>query len=188
MNDLDEIRRRINHRREKKLTNDHFTKLYNAMTKLMVVMLVGLAVSSYIKISPNGTYIKDYILNSSYYETITSWISQHLSSNNDMTVSSNVSYTHIQDNYYTSTSNEVLSFAKGRVIYVGNQDILGNYITVLLENGIEVTYGQVNDIFVSVYDTIDEATILGTYSDELIIIFNQDGNEIDYSTFIELLS
>ncbi|MCD7949354.1 MAG: M23 family metallopeptidase [Erysipelotrichaceae bacterium] len=189
MNDLDEIRKRINKRRGKILTDYHFTKLYNAMTKLMVIMIVGLAVLSYVKISPNGTYIKDYILNSDYYETISLWISEHIFfSVNDMNVSTNISYTHVSDNYYTSSSNEVLNFDNGRVIYVGEQDILGNYVTVLLANGVEVTYGQMNDIFVSAYDSVEAATILGTYDDRLIMIFTKGDNEIDYSSFLELLS
>ncbi|MCD8027881.1 MAG: M23 family metallopeptidase [Erysipelotrichaceae bacterium] len=151
-------------------------------------MLVGLAVLSYVKISPNGTYIKDYILNNDYYETVSLWIAQHLFTNNDIAVSSQVSYTHISDNYYKSSTNEVLNFDNGRVIYVDYQEILGNYVTVLLENGIEVTYGQMNVVFVSVYDSVESATILGTYDDSLIIIFNQDGQEIDYSTYLELYS
>ncbi len=188
MNDLDDIRKRINKRQGKTLTNHHFTILYNAMTKMMVVMLVGLAVLSYVKISPNGTYIQDYILNSDYYNMVSSWISQHLFVSDDMIVSTQVSYTHISDNYYTNSTNEVLNFDNGRVIYVDYQDILGNYVTILLDNGIEITYGQMNDVFVSVYDKVEASTILGTYDDNLIIIFTQDGQEIDYSTFIELYS
>ncbi len=189
MNDLDEIRKRISQRKGRTLTDHHFTKLYNAMMKLMVVMLVGLAVLSYVKISPNGTYIKDYILNSDYYESVSLWISQHLFVNtNDLNVSTYVAYTHISDNYYTSSSNEVLNFDSGRVIYVGNQDLLGNYVTVLLSNGVEVTYGQMNDIFVSVYDSVEASTILGTYDDRLMMVFTKDDDEIDYTTFLELLS
>ena len=85
-------------------------------------------------------------------------------------------------------SNEVLNFDKGRVIYVGKQDMLGQYVTVLLENNIEVTFGQMTDVFVSAYDQVDAATILGTYQNQVMIIFTQGEKEIDYSTFEELIS
>ena len=105
-----------------------------------------------------------------------------------MTVSSTVSYTHVKDNYYKSQTNEVLNFATGRVIYVGKQNLLGNYVTVLLENNVEVTFGNMQDVFVGLYDQVEEATILGTYDNQVMIIFTQGEQEIDYSTFEELIS
>lgn len=195
MNDIDEIRKRMEKRKVQKhpqLTDHHFLKLYNAMIKCMVVLLVGVAVCAYVKVSPNGEYIKDYVLNDLHFTELTKWVNHQLLSfqNNDQsaTVSSHVSYTNIKDNYYTNQTNEVLNFDKGRVIYVGKQDMLGQYVTVLLENNIEVTYGQLTDVFVSMYDQVDAATILGTYKNQVMIIFTQGEKEIDYSTFEELIS
>ena len=85
-------------------------------------------------------------------------------------------------------TNEALNFGKGRVIYVGEQDMLGKYVTVLLENNVEVTFGNLQDVFVSLYDQVEESTILGTYEDQIMIIFTQGEQEIDYSTFEELIS
>ena len=145
------------------------------------------------KVSPNGEYIKDYVLNDMHFTELTKWVNNQLLSfnkknDNAATVSSQVSYKNIKDNYYTNQSNEVLNFDKGRVIYVGKQDMLGQYVTVLLENNIEVTFGQMTDVFVSAYDQVDAATILGTYQNQVMIIFTQGEKEIDYSTFEELIS
>ena len=104
------------------------------------------------------------------------------------TVSSKMNYTHIKDNYYTNQSNEVLNYGKGRVIYVGEQNLLGKNVTILLENNIEVTFGNMQDVFVSMYDQVEESTILGTYEDQVMIVFTQGEQEIDYSTFEELIS
>ena len=197
MNEIDEIKRRMKKRKAYRspsptLTDYHFSKLYNAMIKCMVVLLVGVAVCAYVKVSPNGEYIKDYVLNDLHFTELTKWMNHQFLSfqNNDQsaTVSSHVSYTNIKDNYYTNQTNEVLNFDKGRVIYVGKQDILGQYVTVLLENNIEVTFGQLTDVFVSMYDQVDAATILGTYKEQVMIIFTQGEKEIDYSTFEELIS
>ena len=81
-----------------------------------------------------------------------------------------------------------MNFATGRVIYVGKQNLLGNYVTVLLENNVEVTFGNMQDVFVGLYDQVEEATILGTYDNQVMIIFTQGEQEIDYSTFEELIS
>ena len=103
-------------------------------------------------------------------------------------VSNQVNYTHVKDNFYTNQTNEVLNFSKGRVIYVGEQKLLGKYITVLLDNNVEVTYGQLTDVFVSLYDQVDTATIIGTYNKQVMIIFTQGEKEIDYDTFEEISS
>ena len=81
-----------------------------------------------------------------------------------------------------------MNFGKGRVIYVGEQNLLGKYVTILLENNIEVTFGNMQDVFVSMYDQVEESTILGTYEDQVMIVFTQGEQEIDYSTFEELIS
>lgn len=195
MNDIDEIRKRMEKRRAQRhpiLTDRHFSKFYNAMIKAMVALLVGIAVCAYVKISPNGEHIKNYVLNDLQFSKVTQWINNEILSfqNQDetATVSSKISYTHIKDNYYTNQTNEALNFGKGRVIYVGEQDMLGKYVTVLLENNVEVTFGNLQDVFVSLYDQVEESTILGTYEDQIMIIFTQGEQEIDYSTFEELIS
>lgn len=195
MNEIDDIKRRMAKRkgqRQPVLTDRHFSRLYNGMIKCMVVLLVGVALCAYVKVSPNGEYIKDYVLNDLHFTELSKWVNHQLLSfqkgDKAATVSSQVAYTNIKDNYYTNQSNEVLNFDKGRVIYVGKQDMLGSYVTVLLENNVEVTYGQLSDVFVSMYDQVDEGTILGTFQDQVMIIFTQGEKEIDYSTFEELLS
>ena len=71
---------------------------------------------------------------------------------------------------------------------MGEQNLVGKYVTVLLENNIEVTFGNMQDVFVSMYDQVEESTILGTYEDQVMIVFTQGEQEIDYSTFEELIS
>ncbi|MEG0277488.1 MAG: M23 family metallopeptidase [Coprobacillus sp.] len=195
MSEIDEIKKRMERRRGRKnttLTDRHFLKVYNAMIKAMVVLLVGVSVCAYVKISPNGEYIKNYVLNDLHFTEMTKWINNQVLSwtknDNAATVSSKVAYTNIKDNFYTNKSNEVLNFDKGRVVYVGKQDMLGQYVIILLENNVEVTFGQLTDVFVSAHDQVDAATILGTYQDKVMIIFTQEEKEIDYATFEELLS
>ncbi len=195
MNEIDEIKKRMEKRRARRqptLTDYHFSKLYNSMIKCMVVLLVGIAVCAYVKVSPNGEQIKDYVLNDLRFKQAAQWINQQLtrfiSDDDAVTVSNQVNYTHVRDNFYTNQTNEVLNFSKGRVIYVGEQKLLGKYITVLLDNNVEVTYGQLTDVFVSLYDQVDTATIIGTYNKQVMIIFTQGEKEIDYDTFEEISS
>ena len=190
MNEIDEIKRRMKKRkayRNPVLTDYHFLKFYNGMIKCMVVMLVVIAVCAYVKVSPNGEEVKNYILNDLRLNDALSWVNdqwvQWVSDDEVISVSKHVSYQHLEDNYYTNHSNEVLNFSKGRVIYVGEQEMLGQYVTVLLEDNVEVTYGHLTDSFVNLYDQVDASTIIGTYDEKVMIIFTQGENEIDYETF-----
>ena len=189
MSDIDEIKRRIKERKSSKdkvLTDYHFSKVYNGMIKCMIVMLTLLSVGAFVKISPHANIINTYILNDEYYKEALSWTMSHIQSlfdSDSVIVSKQVSYMHINDNYYTNDSNEVLNFSDGRVIYIGSQPIMGNYVIVLLENNVEVTYANMSDLFVELYDTVEEGTILGTYNEEIMLIFNEGIKEISYETF-----
>ena len=138
--------------------------------------------------SPHARVIDEYILNDKYYKEVMhvgiSYVKQ-LFNGGSIEVSKHVSYTHLKDNYYTNETNEVVNFSKGRVIYVGKQEIMGNYVIVLLENSVEVTYANLSDLFVELYDSVDEGSIIGTYNDEVMLIFNEGVKEIDYKTFEE---
>lgn len=189
MNDIDEIKRRINDRKKNKnkvLNDYHFSKIYNGMIKCMIVMLTLLSVGAFIKVSPHASVIDDYILNDQYYKNIynkTISYVQGYFDQGEVSVFKNVNYTHIKENLYTNSTNEVLNFSNGRVVYVGNQPLLEQYVVVLLENNVEVTYGKLTDVFVDNYDILEEGTIIGTYNNEVILIFNEGIKEIDYETF-----
>lgn len=195
MKDIEEVRKRMNQRKsnkyKNKLTDFHFSKFYNLMIKCMVVLLVVMAVVTYLKVTPNGQYISEHVFSKIHYDELMTWINtqfyQFFPSEVSSIVSSEISYTHIEDNLYTNHSNEVVNFSKGRVIYLGEGELLGKYITVLLDNNVEVTFGKLTDVFVSQFDTVEEATILGTCEDNVMIIFTQGEKEIDYETFESII-
>lgn len=193
MSDIDEIKRRISDRKKDKdkvLTDYHFSKVYNGMIKCMIVMLTLLSVGSFIKISPHASIINQYILNDQYYKDAYNWTMTYISglfNQSRVVVSEEISYTHIKDNYYTNMSNEALNFTNGRVVYIGNQPLLGQYVVVMLENNIEVTYGNLSDVFVGLYDTLESGTIIGTYNDQILLVFNEGIKEISYETFKEIV-
>jgi hypothetical protein len=193
MNDIEEIRKRINkrkgYRKKQKLNDHHFAKFYNFMIKSMVVLLVLVAVFTYLKVD-TGDYISNHIFSKVNLEVVKQWVNNQFYNffdEEETTVSSDVVYKHVKDNLYTNSSNEVVNFSKGRVIYTGNQSLLGNYVTILLENNIEVTFGKLNDIFVSKFDSVDEASIIGTCDENVMIIFTQGEKEIDYDEFQKIM-
>lgn len=187
MDDLDEVRKRIQKRRgvKKPLNDDNFKRFYNFMVKFMVVIVVALVSLSYVKLNPNSS-IKEMVLNDANYKAVTSWISDTLFSflpDEDVSVSSTVTYQNISGDYFKNNSNEVLSITDGRVIETGIDDGSGSYVTVLGKDEVEITYGNIDNVMVALYDEVAQGMILGSYQKQLILKFEYLGEEITYEEY-----
>lgn len=187
MDDLDEVRKRIQKRRgvKKPLNDDNFKRFYNFMVKFMVVIVVALVSLSYVKLNPNSI-IKEMVLNDANYKAVTSWISDTLFSflpDEDVSVSSAVTYQNISGDYFKNNSNEVLSITDGRVIETGIDDGSGSYVTVLGKDEVEITYGNIDNVMVALYDEVAQGMILGSYQEQLILKFEYLGEEITYEEY-----
>ncbi|WP_296879241.1 M23 family metallopeptidase [Thomasclavelia sp.] len=187
MNDLDEVRKRIQKRKGVKqpLNDDNFKRFYNFMIKFMVVIVVGLVSLSYLKLNPDSK-LKEMILNDSNYKAVTSWISDTLFSflpDEEVTVSSEVTYQQVDGDYFKNNSNEVLSMAKGRVIETGSDEETGGYVIVLGNDEVQITYRNIDNIMVTLYDEVEEGMILGSYQDQLVLEFEYLGKEISYQDY-----
>lgn len=187
MSDLDEIRKRMQKRKGTKypLNDDNFKRFYNFMVKFMVVIVVALVSLSYVKLNPNSS-IKEMVLNDANYKAVTSWISDTLFSflpDEDVSVSSAVTYQNISGDYFKNNSNEVLSITDGRVIETGIDDGSGSYVTVLGKDEVEITYGNIDNVMVALYDEVAQGMILGSYQEQLILKFEYLGEEITYEEY-----
>lgn len=189
MNDIESIRKRMKQRKgvNKPLNDKNFKNVYNGMIKSMVVLLIGIGVVTYTKIYPDND-LKAWILNDANFKSATSWISNNvfgfLPKQEDLTVNKTVLYTRVDDSHFKSASNEVVNFEKGKVVYTGSDATMGAYVVVLFENDVQVTYSGLQDVFVSLYDTVDEGMVLGTYESKFILLFERLGKEMSYETYI----
>ena len=173
MSNLDDVRKRMQKRRgtnKKPLNDDNFKRFYNFMVKFMVVILVVLVSMSYIKINPDSN-IKKMILNDTFLPS------------DDVSVSSGVEYQHVKDDYYKNNSNEVLSIEAGRVIATGNDENLSGYVVILGKNDVEITYSNIDNVMVTLYDEVDQGMVLGSYQDQFVLQFEHLGKEISYEEY-----
>lgn len=187
MNDIDDVRKRMQKRRQTKrpLNDDNFKRFYNFMVKFMVVILVALVSLSYVKLNPDSN-LKNMILNDTNYKNVTSWLSDTLFSflpSDDEKVSSQISYQHVEGDYYKNNSNEVLSIEAGRIIETGTDDNLGGYVVVLGKNNVSITYSEINNVMVALYDEVDQGMVLGSYDKKFVLQFEYLGKEISYEEY-----
>lgn len=78
----------------------------------------------------------------------------------------------------------VTNIEEGIVTYIGRDDNYNNYITVEDINGIKITYGNLDNINVSIYDYLDKNSLIGN-SEILYLSFTRDGNVLNYEEYIK---
>lgn len=192
MNDLDKVRKRMKQRHGRyrpHVKNRHdrsFHRLYRFMIHSMLSMVLALSLLTYIKAYPQDIYVRQFILQETHFKTLSSWINTHIfsywqdDSSDVIPVSGWVNYEWIEGNYYRHSTNQVVSINQGTVQFKGNQPILEDYIIVLQDDGIRVVYGHLNDIQVDVYDRVERGTLLASYQDRIMLIFEKGNQEITY--------
>ena len=175
MSDLDDVRKRIEKR--KRPLNDHnFKKLYNGMVRLMVMMIVVLGSLIVLK----NPELEQKIFNQKYLQQLITFVSQSVLDflPEDVKVSQELQYTLIKDDYYKGTGNQVLAMNNGKVIDVKKQQV-----TILDENGTEITFSKLKDIQVKKFQKIKQGDTIALYQQKFKMIFEYLGKQITYQEF-----
>ena len=85
----------------------------------------------------------------------------------------------VEDNYL------VPALDSGLVVFIGNKENYGNTIIVQQSNGIDVWYGNIENITVSMYDYVEQGKFLGEINtQELYLVFKKDGEVLGYDQYI----
>ena len=72
----------------------------------------------------------------------------------------------------------------GIVVYVGYKEGYGNTVIVQQSNGVDVWYGNIDNVSVNLYDYLTKNTIIGTSKDRLYLVFQKNGEFLDYKDYI----
>ena len=74
----------------------------------------------------------------------------------------------------------------GIVIFIGEKDNLNKTVIIEDENGINHTYGNLDNINVKLYDYVSKNDLLGTAKDNILyLIFSKNGEYLDYKEFLK---
>lgn len=102
----------------------------------------------------------------------------------------NLEYTSIKDykdgaELTVSENYNVKMIESGLVVFIGEKEDFGKCIIVQQSNGIDVTYGNIDNTDIKVYDYIEKGTIIGVAKNKLYLNFTKDGESLDYKTYIK---
>lgn len=78
----------------------------------------------------------------------------------------------------------VSSQESGIVVFIGNKENYGNVIIIEQVNGIDIWYGNIDNVNVKLYDYVSSGTPLGEASDYLYLVYKKNGNYLNYEDYI----
>lgn len=76
------------------------------------------------------------------------------------------------------------SIKSGIVIEVKKDDKYKNMVKIQDKSGVNITYKNLNEVEVKLYDYVEKGEILGSISDKLYINFEKDGKYLSYEKYL----
>ena len=183
--------------------NNSFLKkiIFSTTVKILIVIILFLSSLIYIKQSDKNkkNYEKIVYNNSLSFAKIYNVYKQYLGDvipfKNTMkddakfVSSEKITYSNIKkenNGYMLTVSNEfVLSSIKsGIVVEKKENETYNNIIKIQDKDGLNITYGCLNNLNVKLYDYVEKGEILGSADKKLYLIFEKDDKYLSYEEYI----
>lgn len=79
----------------------------------------------------------------------------------------------------------VPSLQSGLVVYIGEKEGYGNTVTIQGVDGIDIWYGNIENVSVSLYDYVELGTPIGSAIDNnLYLVYKKDGAILNYEEYL----
>lgn len=84
----------------------------------------------------------------------------------------------VQDKYL------VPNMGSGLIVYIGEKEDYGKVVIVQQVDGIDMWYGNLENVAVNLYDYIEKGSLIGETKDELLyIVLEKEGKYLDYEEY-----
>ena len=194
---MDELERIRNKHSKKKKDNNKSINLTKFLLVIILTLITLIAIKKDIKFKELFyKYIYEDSINfakiNEYYEKIFGSYIPFEDTTNKVTPVFNEKLTFISSNKYldgvklTVEKNYLVPVLQsGLVVYIGEKEGYGNTVIVQGIDGIDIWYGNVNNISISLYDYIDKKSLLGTTKDDVLyLVYKKDGEILNYEEYL----
>ena len=73
----------------------------------------------------------------------------------------------------------------GLVVFIGEKEGYGNTVIIQQANGIDLWYGNIEDVNVELYDYVEQGDLIGNTKDtNLYLVYKKDGEVLNYEDYI----
>ena len=182
-----------------KSTNEVSKKkiLSKYLTKFMLAIIFFLISIIFTNVSDKNLLLyKEYVLTESLpFTKIKGWYEELFgevlpkSDNTQTVMSGKLVYKEIkdyQDGEVLTVSSKALvnSLTSGVVVFSGEKDGYGNTVIIQGIDGADIWYGNLENVSVTLYDYIEEGTVIGSIKDEfLYLVIKKDNEFIKYEDY-----
>lgn len=192
----------INKSKDKTNKHSYLKKfLFQILIKLLIVTILFISSLIYVSRSDkNKNYFKKIVYNNSLsfakiYNVYKSYLGdlipfKNVLSNNTKTMSNEkISYNNItrEDNGFmldTSDMYTVTSIRAGIVIKKENNKKYKTLITIQDKDGLNITYGMLDNLNVNLYDYVTKGENIATCNKKLYLIFEKSGKYLSYEKYL----
>lgn len=197
--ELERIKRKHQRQDYQNKKNPEKNKIAAFFTQVLLAVIFLLISVIYINYSDfNLTNYRQNVFEKNLsFTTINEWYEKYFGSAlplelEDKTVSVNQNKVEIQevspyhDGFRSSiTKNGTISaLNSGIVVFIGEKEHYGNVLIVQGVDGVDIWYGNIENINVSLYDYVEKETILGSAKDnDIYLVFQKDGKYLDYDEY-----
>lgn len=185
----------------KKPTKQKHT-LYKFIIRLFICILIVLGALIFLKYDKNGKQIiyKYLYENNINFATINNWYQEHFGDilpfqntvkektklvfnenlvYKDASIYKNGVKLNVEDNYL------VPIIESGIVVFIGNKDDYGKTVIIEQIDGVNVWYGNIDNINVSLYDYVSKGELLAEASKSFYMAFQKNGKFLKYQDYLK---
>lgn len=201
--DNEEIIKSLRHNKNKKVSSNILKSKYISFLFTRTLLAIIVILVSAIYINMNDKNLKNYKeklfekslsfnkISKSYNKVFGKVLPLEIEKGTTKTVfNDGLSYSKI-DKYENGfkldmTSNAVTSLYDGIVVFIGNKDTYKNTVIVQGSDGVDIWYGNVSNVSVTLYDYITKDTIIGEAADNtLYLVFNKENEYLGYEEYLK---
>ena len=187
--------------KNKKPTKQKHT-LYKFIIRLFICILLVLGTLIFLKYDKNGKQIiyKYLYENNINFATINNWYQEHFGDilpfqntvkektklvfnenlvYKDASIYKNGVKLNVEDNYL------VPIIESGIVVFIGNKDDYGKTVIIEQIDGVNVWYGNIDNINVSLYDYVSKGELLAEASKSFYMAFQKNGKFLKYQDYLK---
>lgn len=194
---MDELERIRNKHSKKKKDSNKSINLTKFLLVIILTLITLIAIKKDVKFKELFyKYIYEDSINfakiNEYYEKIFGSYIPFEDTTNKVTPVFNEKLTYTSSNKYldgvklTVEKNYLVPVLQsGLVVYIGEKEGYGNTVIVQGIDGIDIWYGNVTNISISLYDYIDKKSLLGTTKDDVLyLVYKKDGEILNYEEYL----
>lgn len=168
--------------------------IYNLFLRMFIAFSIFIIICLLYNNDKTYTYIDNIIFNSSvdfsYVRSKTKFLLGKITGKSTYVLSEKLEYKKVEKynnsfKFITDPNYVIKSTKAGTVIYIGELELLGNSISIEIDSGEILTFSNLDNINVNIYDYINEGTILGSVKEDYFYLtIEKDNQYLEYEDYI----